>query len=191
MKHLTTKITFGATLFAASLFVACGDSKVSGSDEQANSVNATINEWLEADTLKAGQDDPIGNIQDMSIYPSIKTENGNIAHPVKVNFESMFCETKESFFAYYITVSDTLVQKNFGVPDTIPATDFKKDCTLEGGVFTEQESAFKGKIYYQCDLKDGTGKDLKYIDPNWKKYAQQIIDICGEPLEEEPSILEE
>ena len=187
MKHFTTKITttklsLGIMLTTASLFIACGDSKVSGTDEQTNSVNATINEWLEGDTLKVAPDEPLG---DLTTYPTIKTEHGKISHPVKNNFESMFCETEDNFFTYNITVSDTLIQKNFGIPDTISAKDFEKDCTLEGGVFTEQKSAFEGKRSYQCDLKISDGEDLLYIDPNWKKHAQQIIDICGEPIEDD------
>ena len=183
MKHLNTSLVMASSLFATSLFVACGDSKVSGSDEQANSVYATIDEWLEGDTLRVG---PSGPISDMTIYPTIKTENGKIAHPVRENFESIFCETEDDFFTYNVTVLDTLIQKNFGVPDTMSAADFKKDCTLEGGVFTEQKSAFEGKRSYQCDLKINDGEDLLYIDPNWKKYAQPIIDICGELREDEP-----
>ena len=183
MKQFTTKITIGAMLSAASLFIACSDSKVSGTDEQANSVNATINEWLEGDTLKVAPGEPLG---DLTTYPTIKTEHGKIAHPGKDNFESMFCETEDNFFTYNITVLDTLIQKKFSIPDTMSAADFKKDCTLEGGVFTEQKSAFEGKRSYQCDLKISDGEDLLYIDPNWKKYAQPIIDICGELREDEP-----
>ena len=32
---------------------------------------------------------------------------------------------------------------------------------------------------------------MQYFDATWNKYAQQIVDICGEPLESEPTEIEQ
>ena len=201
MKHFTTKLAAAGMLFAASLFTACSDSKVTGTDEQTSTFNAlnadsTFQTWLNNDTLKPNPecteclDTVIDIIHDL---PSgIKTENGELKHVYKTNFESVFCETKETWFVYSVSVSDTAVTKYYSIPDTLSPESFKQDCTLDGGIAVENEPLFPGRYDLSCSLPapmktEITPGGMQYFDTHWKKYAQQIIDICGEPIENDES----
>ncbi|MBO7106242.1 MAG: hypothetical protein J6W22_12310, partial [Fibrobacter sp.] len=201
MKPYTTKIAFGGILFAVSLFTACSDSKITGTDEQSSSINAlnadsTIQTWLEADTLRPNPectnclDTTIDIIHDL---PSgIKTKNGELKHVYKTNFESVFCETTEMWFVYSVSVSDTAVIKYYDIPDTLSPESFKQDCALDGGIAVENEPIFPGRYEFSCTLPapmktEITPGGMQYFDGHWKKYAQQIIDICGEPIEDDES----
>ena len=209
MKQFTTKITnatlsLGVMLSAASLFIACSDSKVSGTDEQANSVNAdaVIKTWLEADTLKEEttctdpncSSDPI--IVDPCLPSGIRTEKGELVRIYKRDFESIYCETKENWFVYSVKVSAISVDKNFTIPDSISAELFKQDCDSEHGLLKENEIGTPGQKSYTCQLVSMLDTvvapgSMQYFDATWNKYAQQIIDICGEPLESEPTEIEQ
>lgn len=197
MKYFTTKLAAAGMLFAASLFTACSDSKVTGTDEQTSTFNAlnadsTFQTWLDNDTLKPNPecneclDTVIDIIHDL---PSgIKTENGELKHVYKTNFESVFCETKETWFVYSVAVSDTAVTKYYSIPDTLSPESFKQDCTLDGGIAVENEPLFPGRYEFSCTLPapmktEITPGGMQYFDGHWKKYAQQIIDICGEPID--------
>lgn len=203
MKHFTTKITFGVMLSAASLFIACSDSKVSGTDEQANSVNAdaVIKTWLESDTLKEEttcsdpncSSDPI--IVDPSLPSGIRTEKGELVRIYKRDLESIYCETKENWFVYSVKVSAISVDKNFTIPDSISAELFKQDCDSEHGLLKENEIGTPGQKFYTCQLVSmldtvAAPGSMQYFDANWNKYAQQIVDICGEPIEVDPLDIE-
>ena len=198
MKHFTTKLAFGGILFATSLFTACSDSKVTGTDEQTSTFNAlnadsTFQTWLENDTLKPNPectdclDTSFDIIHDLPF--GIRTENGELKHVYKTNFESVFCETKETWFVYSVAVSDTAVTKYYSIPDTLSPESFKQDCTLDGGIVIEEDPLFQGRHQFTCTLPapmktEITPGGMQYFDIHWKKYAQQIIDICGEPIED-------
>ncbi|WP_163437537.1 hypothetical protein [Fibrobacter succinogenes] len=201
MKPYTTKIAFGGILFAVSLFTACSDSKITGTDEQSSSINAlnadsTIQTWLEADTLRPNPectnclDTTIDIIHDL---PSgIKTKNGELKHVYKTNFESVFCETTEMWFVYSVSVSDTAVIKYYDIPDTLSPESFKQDCANDGGIIAEESPLFQGRYELSCTLPapmktEITPGGMQYFDAHWKKYAQQIIDVCGEPIEDRES----
>ena len=143
MKYFTTKLAAACMLFAVSLFTACSDSKVTGTDEQTSTFNAlnadsTFQTWLDNDTLKPNPecteclDTVIDIIHDL---PSgVKTENGDLKHVYKTNFESVFCETTEMWFVYSVSVSDTAVTKYYDIPDTLSPESFKQDCNTTGQV---------------------------------------------------------
>ena len=202
MKHLNKSLTIAASLFATMLFVACGDSKVSGSDEQANSVNAnaTIQAWLEGDTLRPSAvctNCTDSSYEDVHSIPTgFKTEKGKLIRVYKTNFESVSCETEETWFVYSVVISDTAVTKYYDIPDTLSSESFKQDCTLDGGIVVEDEPLFQSRRQFICILPTSVGTEvapegMQYFDIHWKKYAQQIIDICGEPIDDEPVVINE
>ena len=124
MKPTKTTLAIAAPILAASFFAACGDSKISGTDEQANSLTAKIiAEWLETDTLTAS---PLISDSSSSYFighegltAGIKTEFGELVRVNHTNFESIYCQTKNTWFVYSVNVADTAVTKNFSIPDSV------------------------------------------------------------------------
>ena len=196
MKLLKKLLFFAAILQATLLLIACGDSKVSGTDEQTNSVTAAIDsaltEWLSSDTLIAPKqqdtsvhwfsyiiEDPNNTIRN----PGIEVKNGTLYNNIRDDFKSLTCETKTNWFVYSVNASDSLIRKYLVLPDTMSADDFESDCIIEGGEFaTDTTSKTAGQRIHSCDLE--TAKHLsesrQYVDPNWKKYIELIVGICRE-----------
>lgn len=191
MKPTKTTLAIATPILAASFLAACGDSKISGTDEQANSLTAKIiAEWLETDTLTASP-----SVSDSSssyfighndLPAGIKTEFGELVRVYHSNFESIYCQTKNTWFVYSVNVADTAVTKNFTIPDSVSPEAFKNDCTLDGGTLVEEEPLYE-QLRFTCTLPSPMDAEIapgnmQYFDINWKKYAKQIVDICGEPL---------
>lgn len=199
MKPITTKLTIGAMLATASLFVACSDSKVTDTDEQANTMNAQNVDpdflaWLESDTLKSSPE-----CQDTTIHEDlpagIMTEFGELVRVNKTNFESIYCKQRDTWLVYSVAVSDTSVDKYLTIPDTLLSEFFIQDCEEEGGSIQKKEPSIQGITQLTCTIASKLDSvmapgSMQYFDRNWEKYAQQIIDICGEPIEVDPLDIE-
>ena len=194
---------------ATAFLVACGNDNSAGTDEQPNAITAQINAavdsasaiWFQGEkTLVAdtntsihppSQDIPITpdtSAQNTSLRAGVKTERGLLRNIEIDNFASLSCETEETWFAYTVQVTSSLVQKTFTIPDTTAtsATDFKEDCSLENGEFTEEfEGVTQGQRRFSCKLtptkeNSQTPETTQYTDPNWDKYGKQIIKVCRE-----------
>lgn len=197
MKFLKTFLAFTATLQAALLLIACSDSKITGTDEQANSITANLDSalavWLSSDTLIAPKpqdtsahwshyyiiDDPSSTIRS----PGIEVKNGTLYKNVDTDFESLTCETKTNWFVYSVNAGDSLIHKYLVLPDSMSAGDFESDCIAERGLFgTDTTSKTAGQKVHSCDLESAEhlNENKQYVDPNWKKYAELIVGICRE-----------
>jgi hypothetical protein len=194
MKLLKKLLFFAAILQATLLLIACGDSKVSGTDEQTNSVTAAIDsaltEWLSSDTLIAPKqqdtsvhwfsyiiEDPNSTIRN----PGIEVKNGTLYNALRDDFKSLTCETETNGFVYSVNASDSLIRKYLVLPDTMSADNFESDCIAEGGEFaTDTTSETAGQLIHSCNLEtaEHLSESRHYVDPNWKKYVELIVGIC-------------
>ena len=196
MKFLKTFLAFTATLQAALLLIACSDSKITGTDEQANSITANLDSalaiWLSSDTLIAPKP------QDTSVHwshyiiadssstirnPGIEVKNGTLYNTVYNHFESLTCETETNWFVYSVNAGDSLIRKYLVLPDSLNADDFESDCIAEGGAFgRDTTSKTAGQKVHSCDLESAEhlNENKQYVDQNWKKYAELIVGICRE-----------
>lgn len=194
MKLLKKLLFFAAILQATLLLIACGDSKVSGTDEQTNSVTAAIDsaltEWLSSDTLIAPKqqdtsvhwfsyiiEDPSSTIRN----PGIEVKNGTLYNALRDDFKSLTCETETNWFVYSVNASDSLIRKYLVLPDTMSADNFESDCIAEGGEFaTDTTSETAGQLIHSCNLEtaEHLSESRHYVDPNWKNYVELIVGIC-------------
>ena len=198
------------SLAAITALVACGNNSTAGTDEQPNALTAQIDAavdsasaiWFQGEkTFVAISTSSLVNPSitpphDLIIYPdtsalnaSIKTEHGLLREIEIDNLASISCETEETWFAYMVQTTSTLIQKTFTIPDTTEASvvnDFKADCTFENGEFIEDsEGITQGQRRYNCKIKptkenNKTSGTMHYTDPNWEKYGKQIIKVCRE-----------
>ena len=197
MKFLKTFLAFTATLQAALLLIACSDSKITGTDEQANSITANLDSalavWLSSDTLIAPkpQDTSVHSSYDLIIKdpdnpnrnPGVKVKNGTLYKNVDTNFESLACGTDSNWFVYSVNAGDSLIHKYLVLPDSMSAGDFESDCIAERGLFgTDTTGKTAGQKVHSCDLESAEhlNESRQYVDPNWKKYAELIVGICRE-----------
>ena len=202
--------TVAFSLAATTALVACGNNSTAGTDEQPNALTAQIDAavdsasaiWFQGEkTFVAISTSSLVNPSitpphDFIINPdtsvlnaSIKTEHGLLREIEIDNLASISCETEETWFAYMVQTTSTLIQKTFTIPDTTEASvvnDFKADCTLENGEFIEEsEGITQGQRRYNCKIKPTkenfkTSGTMHYTDPNWEKYGKQIIKVCRE-----------
>ena len=211
-----TAISFSqiAILFFATALTACGNDNTAGTDEQPNAITAKIDAaidsasaiWFQGEKTfivdsKASFDpiistpmhdmiiNPDTSAQHTSLFAGIKTEHGILRQLEMDYFAAFSCETEETWFAYIVQVTSSLIQKTFAIPDTAAtstATEFEADCTREGGEFiTETEGVTEGQQSYSCKIaptKENLVKNnaIQYTDPNWEKYGKLIIGICRE-----------
>ncbi|MBR2090066.1 MAG: hypothetical protein IJ905_06830 [Fibrobacter sp.] len=198
------------SLIAATALTACGKDNTAGTDEQPNAITAKIDAaidsasaiWFQGEktftvdsktTILPPSYDigfyPDSSAQHTSLLAGIKTEHGILRHIETAYFAFLSCETEETWFAYTVQVSSSLIQKNFTIPDTSAtsiAKDFETDCILENGNFiAETEGVTEGQRSYSCKLiptKENLVEKnaLQYTDPTWEKYGKQIIGICRE-----------
>ena len=197
------------SLITATALTACGKDNTAGTDEQPNAITAKIDAavdsasaiWFQGEkTLVADSKvsirpsfdiiiKPDTSAQYTSLPPGVKTEHGTLRQLEMDYFAAFSCETEETWFAYTVQVSSSLIQKKFTIPDTSAtsiAKDFETDCILENGDFiTETEGVTEGQRSYSCKLVP-TQENLveknamQYTDPTWEKYGKQIIKICRE-----------
>ena len=202
------------SLIAATALTACGKDNTAGTDEQPNAITAKIDAaidsasaiWFQGEKTfivdSKTSFDPIistpmhdiiigpdSSAQYTSLFAGIKTEHGILRQLEMDYFAAFSCETEETWFAYSIQVSSSLIQKNFTIPDTSAtsiAKDFETDCILENGNFiAETEGVTEGQQSYSCKIapiKENLVKNnaIKYTDPAWEKYGKLIIGICRE-----------
>ena len=192
MKFLKTFLAFTATLQAALLLIACSDSKITGTDEQANSITANLDsalaEWTANDTLVASETQSDTCMTCMSFdfllpKPGIEVKNGTLYKNVDTDFESLACGTDSNWFVYSVNAGDSLIHKYLVLPDSMSAGDFESDCIAERGLFgTDTTSKTAGQKVHSCDLESAEhlNESRQYVDPNWKKYAELIVGICRE-----------
>ena len=201
-------------LIIGSTLTACGNDNTAGTDEQANSVTAKIDAaidsasaiWFQGEKTfivdsKANISTP-GNtpLHDFVIYPDTSTQHTSLQAGIKSEhgllrqldidyFSSLSCQTEETWFAYMVKVSSSLIQKTFTIPDTTAtsiAKDFETDCILENGTFiTETEGVTEGQRSFSCKFvptKENLVEKnaIQYTDPTWEKYGKQIIKVCRE-----------
>ena len=201
--------TAAFTLITVTTLAACGSDNTAGTDEQPNAITAQVDSasavWFQGKkTLTANPktslipfSSPLYDInfypdtsaQHTSLFAGIKTELGLLRLLETVFFASLSCETEETWFAYTVQVTNSLIQKTFIIPDTMAAsivTEFEADCTHENGTFTtETEGVTKGQQSYCCKLiptRENLVENnaIQYTDKNWEKYGKQIIGICRE-----------
>lgn len=203
------------SLIAATALTACGKDNTAGTDEQPNAITAQIDAavdsasaiWFQGEKTftvdyKTSLRPPTSmnpheiiiivtdtSAQNTSLLAGIKTEHGILRHIEIDNFAALSCETEETWFAYIVQVTNSLIQKTFAIPDTTAAsivTEFEADCVHENGKFiTETERSAEGQQSYSCKIaptKENLVKNnaIQYTDPNWEKYGKQIIGICRE-----------
>ncbi len=198
------------SLIAATALTACGNDNTAGTDEQPNAITAKIDAaidsasaiWFQGEktftvdsktTILPPSYDigfyPDSSAQHTSLFAGIKTEHGILRHIEIDNFAALSCETEETWFAYIVQVTSSLIQKKFAIPDTAAkstAKDFEADCVHENGKFiTETERSTEGQQSYSCKIaptKENLVKNnaIQYTDPNWEKYGKLIIGICRE-----------
>lgn len=201
-------------LIIGSALTACGNNNTAGTDEQANSVTAKIDAaidsasaiWFQGEktftvdskaSISTPGNTPLYDLiinpdtsaQNTSLFAGIKTEHGLLRQLEIDNFASFSCETEETWFAYTIQVTSSLIQKTFTIPNTSAAsivTEFEADCTRENGEFTtETEGVTEGQQRYSCKIfptkENLVDKNaIQYTDPTWEKYGKLIIKICRE-----------
>ena len=206
--------TVALPLIIGSTLTACGNNNSAGTDEQANSVTAEIDAaidsasaiWFQGEKTfivdsKASFNPlistpihdiiiaPDSSAQYTSLFAGIKTEHGILRQLEFDYFAAFSCETEETWFAYTVQVSSSLIQKKFTIPDTSAtsiAKDFETDCILENGDFiTETEGVTEGQRSYSCKLVPTQENlveknSMQYTDPTWEKYGKQIIKVCRE-----------
>ena len=199
---------------ATTVLIACGNENSAGTDEQPNAITAQIDAavdsasaiWFQGEKTfivdsKASFNPltptPIHDIiinldtsaQHTSLLTGVKTEHGTLRHLEIAYVAAISCETEETWFAYSVQVSSSLIQKAFTIPDssaTSIAKDFEDDCILENGEFIEKtEGVTEGQRSYRCNLiptkeNSTSAGATQYTDPNWKKYGTQIIKVCRE-----------
>jgi len=198
------------SLIAATALTACGKDNTAGTDEQPNAITAQIDAaidsasaiWFQGEktftvdsktTILPPSYDigfyPDTSAQHTSLLAGVKTEHGILRQLEMDYFAAFSCETEETWFAYIVQVTSSLIQKTFAIPDTAAtstATEFEADCTREGGEFiTETERSTEGQQSYSCKIaptKENLVKNnaIQYTDPNWEKYGKLIIGICRE-----------
>lgn len=193
-------------LAMVSTFIACGNDKVAGTDEQQNSVTANLDSelivWLAGDSLIPAKisgpsfDCPhdVSNLGCSHDFPSIDTsatqppkfpvENGSLYHVSSESFESIVCENESNWFVYSVSAIDSVIQKGLTLPDSATAEAFESDCEEEGGTFVADTAAIiEGQHNFHCSLTiladEESGADsTRYFDANWKKYVELIVGIC-------------
>ena len=199
---------------ATAVLTACGNDNTAGTDEQPNAITAQIDAavdsasaiWFQGEKTfivdsKANFNlltpTPIHDIiinldtsaQHTSLLTGVKTEHGTLRHLEIAYVAAISCETDETWFAYMVQMTSSLIQKTITIPDssaTSIAKNFEDDCILENGEFIEEtEKVSKGQRRYNCKLtptKENsiTAKTTQYTDPNWEKYGKQIIKACRE-----------
>ena len=211
---LVSLIAVAFSLVTIASLAACGNENSAGTDEQPNAITAQIDTavdsasaiWFQGEKTfivdsKASFNPltptPIHDIiinldtsaQHTSLLAGVKTEHGTLRHLEIAYVAAISCETEETWFAYSVQVSSSLIQKAFTIPDssaTSIAKDFEDDCILENGEFIEKtEGVTEGQRSYSCKIaptKENLVENnaIQYTDPNWKKYGTQIIKICRE-----------
>lgn len=199
---------------ATAVLTACGNDNTAGTDEQPNAITAQIDAaidsastiWFQGEktfTVDSKTNilppfstplydliiNPDTSAQNTSLFAGIKTEHGLLRQLEIDNFASFSCETEETWFAYTIQVTSSLIQKTFTIPKASAAsivTEFEADCTRENGEFTtETEGVTEGQQRYSCKIfptkENLVDKNaIQYTDPTWEKYGKLIIKICRE-----------
>lgn len=199
---------------ATAVLTACGNDNTAGTDEQPNAITAQIDAAIDSASAIWFQEEktfivdsktnilppfstplydliinPDTSAQNTSLFAGIKTEHGLLRQLEIDNFASFSCETEETWFAYTIQVTSSLIQKTFTIPNTSAAsivTEFEADCTRENGEFTtETEGVTEGQQRYSCKIfptkENLVDKNaIQYTDPTWEKYGKLIIKICRE-----------
>ena len=199
---------------ATAILTACGNENTAGTDEQPNAITAQIDAAVDSASAIWFQEEktfivdsktnilppfstplydliinPDTSAQNTSLFAGIKTEHGLLRQLEIDNFASFSCETEETWFAYTIQVTSSLIQKTFTIPNTSAAsivTESEADCTRENGEFTtEAEGVTEGQQRYSCKIfptkENLVDKNaIQYTDPTWEKYGKLIIKICRE-----------
>ena len=199
---------------ATAVLTACGNDNTAGTDEQPNALTAQIDAAIDSASAIWFQEEktfivdsktnilppfstplydliinPDTSAQNTSLFAGIKTEHGLLRQLEIGNFASFSCETEETWFAYTIQVTSSLIQKTFTIPKASAAsivTEFEADCTRENGEFTtETEGVTEGQQRYSCKIfptKENLVEKnaIQYTDPTWEKYGKLIIKICRE-----------
>lgn len=199
---------------ATAVLTACGNDNTAGTDEQPNAITAQIDAAIDSASAIWFQEEktfivdsktnilppfstplydliinPDTSAQNTSLFAGIKTEHGLLRQLEIDNFASFSCETEETWFAYTIQVTSSLIQKTFTIPKASAAsivTEFEADCTRENGEFTtETEGVTEGQQRYSCKIfptKENLVEKnaIQYTDPTWEKYGKLIIKICRE-----------
>lgn len=199
---------------ATAVLTACGNENTAGTDEQPNAITAQIDAAIDSASAIWFQEEktfivdsktnilppfstplydliinPDTSAQNTSLFAGIKTEHGLLRQLEIDNFASFSCETEETWFAYTIQVTSSLIQKTFTIPKASAAsivTEFEADCTRENGEFTtETEGVTEGQQRYSCKIfptkENLVDKNaIQYTDPTWEKYGKLIIKICRE-----------
>lgn len=199
---------------ATAVLTACGNDNTAGTDEQPNAITAQIDAAIDSASAIWFQEEktfivdsktnilppfstplydliinPDTSAQNTSLFAGIKTEHGLLRQLEIDNFASFSCETEETWFAYTIQVTSSLIQKTFTIPKASAAsivTEFEADCTRENGEFTtEAEGVTEGQQRYSCKIfptKENLVEKnaIQYTDPTWEKYGKLIIKICRE-----------
>ena len=186
-------------LAMVSAFIACGNDKVAGTDEQQNSVTANLDSeltvWLAGDTLVATEisgkpcidcphDIIIHDPADDTQVPKFPVENGSLYHVSSESFESIVCENESNWFVYSVSAIDSVIQKGLTLPDSATAEAFESDCEEEGGTFVADTAAIiEGQHNFHCSLtiladEESGADNTRYFDANWKKYVELIVGIC-------------
>jgi hypothetical protein len=199
---------------ATAVLTACGNDNTAGTDEQPNAFTAQIDAAIDSASAIWFQEEktfivdsktnilppfstplydliinPDTSAQNTSLFAGIKTEHGLLRQLEIDNFASFSCETEETWFAYTIQVTSSLIQKTFTIPKASAAsivTEFEADCTRENGEFTtETEGVTEGQQRYSCKIfptKENLVEKnaIQYTDPTWEKYGKLIIKICRE-----------
>ena len=199
---------------ATAVLTACGNDNTAGTDEQPNAITAQIDAAVDSASAIWFQEEktfivdsktnilppfstplydliinPDTSAQNTSLFAGIKTEHGLLRQLEIDNFASFSCETEETWFAYTIQVTSSLIQKTFTIPKASAAsivTEFEADCTRENGEFTtETEGVTEGQQRYSCKIfptKENLVEKnaIQYTDPTWEKYGKLIIKICRE-----------
>ena len=207
-------LSITALPLATAILTACGNENTAGTDEQPNAITAQIDAAIDSASAIWFQEEktftvdsktnilppfstplydliinPDTSAQNTSLFAGIKTEHGLLRQLEIDNFASFSCETEETWFAYTIQVTSSLIQKTFTIPNTSAAsivTEFEADCTRENGEFTtETEGITEGQQRYSCKIfptkENLVDKNaIQYTDPTWEKYGKLIIKICRE-----------
>ena len=199
---------------ATAVLTACGNDNTAGTDEQPNAITAQIDAAIDSASAIWFQGEktfivdskanfnlltptPIHDIiinldtsaQHTSLLTGVKTEHGTLRHLEIAYVAAISCETDETWFAYMVQVTSSLIQKTFTIPKASAAsivTEFEADCTRENGEFTtEAEGVTEGQQRYSCKIfptKENLVEKnaIQYTDPTWEKYGKLIIKICRE-----------
>ena len=203
MKHLYKILSFATAALASfsitalplatAVLTACGNDNTAGTDEQPNAITAQIDAAIDSASAIWFQEEKTFIVDSKTnILPPFSTplyEHGLLRQLEIDNFASFSCETEETWFAYTIQVTSSLIQKTFTIPKASAAsivTEFEADCTRENGEFTtEAEGVTEGQQRYSCKIfptkENLVDKNaIQYTDPTWEKYGKLIIKICRE-----------